>query len=302
MVLALLAAGQSTAQTQDAQPGTPGQAAPQPPVPVRIVDPPMAVRVVDPPLAVRVVEAPKTEAQFDAERRERDDRAALYDQLLIFAALLVAVGAFLAIAFAMQAYYKSLALRAMRRSAQLTERNIAAAQRAFVYISALHWSAVGANVKISPIWANAGATPTRRLRISTNWKASHGELPPDFDINYVRPPENLFLGPSGKAEIGTVFIPMRDIQAASEERLNLYVWGRATYDDMFEGSKPHFFEFCQRLEVAGEIPGNINLSFTQFGLSNGSDEDSRLPAEPSSRRASKNPRSNVADATPLMPQ
>ncbi len=277
LALALLAAGGSVAQTQDAQP--PAQAAPQPPVPVRIVDPPMAVRVVDPPLAVRVVEAPKTEAQFDAERRERDDRAALYDQLLIFAALLVAVGAFLAIAFAMQAYYQSLALRAMRRSAQLTERNIAAAQRAFVYISALNWSAAGANVKISPIWANAGATPTRRLRISTNWKASHGELPADFDINYVRPPENLFLGPNGKAEIGTVFIPMRDIQAAIEDRLHLYVWGRATYDDMFEGSKPHFFEFCQRLQVTGEAPGSIDVSFTQFGLSNGSDEDRRLPAE-----------------------
>jgi hypothetical protein len=268
LALALLAAGGSTAQTQDAPPA---QAA-QPPVPVRIVDP---------PLAVRVVEAPKTEAQFESERKERDDRAALYDQLLIFAALLVAVGAFLAIAFAMQAYYQSLTLRAMRRSAQLAERNIAAAQRAFVYMSALDWSAAGANVKISPIWANAGATPTRRLRISTNWKASHGELPADFDINYVRPPENLFLGPNGKAEIGTVFIPMRDIQAAIEERLHLYVWGRATYDDMFEGSAPHFFEFCQQLQVTGETPGNIDLSFTQFGLSNGSDEDSRLPAEPS---------------------
>ena len=101
----------------------------------------------------------------------------------------------------------------------------------------------------------------------------------DFDINYVRPPENLFLGPSGKAEIGTVFIPMRDIQAAIEDRLHLYVWGRATYDDMFEGSKPHFFEFCQRLQVTGEAPGSIDVSFTQFGLSNGSDEDRRLPAE-----------------------
>ena len=40
----------------------------------------------------QVVEAPKTEAQFAAERRERADRAALNDQLLIFAALLVAVG------------------------------------------------------------------------------------------------------------------------------------------------------------------------------------------------------------------
>ena len=165
----------------------------------------------------------------------------------------------------------------MRRSAQLAERNITAVQRAFVYISALDWSVAGANVRISPIWANAGATPTRRLRISTNWKASHGELPADFDINYVRPPENLFLGPNGKAEIGTMFIPMRDIQAAIEERLHLYVWGRATYEDMFEGSKPHFFEFCQRLEVTGETPGNIDMRFTQFGLSNGSDEDSLLP-------------------------
>src|SRR6201981_996262 len=112
MALALLAGRGSLAPTQDGPPPQPGappaQVAPQPPVPVRVVDPPMAVRVVDPPLAVRIVEAPKTEAQFDAERRERDDRAALYDQLLIFAALLVAVGAFLAIAFAMQAYYQSL--------------------------------------------------------------------------------------------------------------------------------------------------------------------------------------------------
>ena len=42
---------------------------------------------------------------------------------------------------------------------------------------------------------------------------------------------------------------------------------------MFEGSKPHFFEFCHRLEVTGETPDKIALSFTQFGLSNGSDED-----------------------------
>jgi len=277
LALALLVAGGSVAQTQDAQP-PPAQAAPQPPVPVRVVDP-TAVRVLDTPLAVRVVEPPKTDAQFDAERRERADRAALYDQLLIFAALLVAVVAFLAIAFAMQAYYQGLALRALRRSAQLGERNSVAVQRAFVYIDALDWGVAGANVRISPIWTNSGATPTRRMRISTNWKASHTELAADFDVNYVRPTENLFLGPNSKAEIGTIYIPMRDIQAAIEERLYLYVWGRATYEDMFEGSKPHFFNFCQRLEVTGEAPNNIDVRFAQFGLSNGSDEDSLLPDE-----------------------
>ena len=275
LALALLVAGGSVAQTQDAQP-PPAQAAPQPPVPVRVVDP-TAVRVLDTPLAVRVVEPPKTDAQFDAERRERADRAALYDQLLIFAALLVAVVAFLAIAFAMQAYYQGLALRALRRSAQLGERNSVAVQRAFVYINALDWGVAGANVRISPIWTNSGATPTRRMRISTNWKASHTELAADFDVNYVRPTENLFLGPNSKAEIGTMFIPMRDIQAAIEERLHIYVWGRATYEDMFEGSKPHYFNFCQRVEATGQSPGNIEMRFTQFGLSNGSDEDSLLP-------------------------
>ena len=66
---------------------------------------------------------------------------------------------------------------------------------------------------------------------------------------------------------------MRDSQAAIEQRLNLYVWGRATYDDLFEGTTPHFFEFCHRVEVSGETFDKMQLSFTQFGSSNGSDED-----------------------------
>jgi hypothetical protein len=210
-----------------------------------------------------------------AEQAERAERRAFGDQLLLYAALVVAVIAFLAIAFALQTFYLGVGLRAMRRSALQIDRNVLSIQRAFVYLGGLDWGVAGANIRISPMWANAGTTPTRRLRVATNWKASHGELPPDFDINYVRAPENLFLGPSARSEFGTIFIPMRDIQAAIEQRLHLYVWGRATYDDMFEGSESHFFNFCHRLEVAGTAPNNIALRFTQFGLNNGSDEDRR---------------------------
>jgi hypothetical protein len=223
---------------------------------------------------------PKTDAQLDAELKERDERATLTDQLVLYGALLVAVGAFLAIAFAVQAFYLGLGLRAMRRAAESAERNTTAAQRAFVYTSALNWSAAGANLKISPIWVNSGTTPARRLRISTNWKASHSELQPTFEANYTRAPENLFLGPAGKAEIGTLLIPMRDVQAAIEDRLHLYVWGRATYDDMFEGTAPHFFEFCHRVEVSGAAPAQLGVAFTQFGLNNGSDQDARVPDAP----------------------
>jgi hypothetical protein len=271
LVLALIAAGPSFAQAPDqATPPPPSAAAPQPPVPVRVVDQ---------PLSVRALETPKTGEQLAAEQAERAERRAFGDQLLLYAALIVAVIAFLAIAFALQTFYLGIGLRAMRRSALQIDRNVLSIQRAFVYLGGLDWGVAGANIRISPMWANAGTTPTRRLRVATNWKASHGELPPDFDINYVRAPENLFLGPSARSEFGTVFIPMRDIQAAIEQRLHLYVWGRATYDDMFEGSESHFFNFCHRLEVAGTTPNNIGLRFTQFGLNNGSDED-RRKAEP----------------------
>jgi hypothetical protein len=265
ITLALTVGGPTFAQAPD-QAAPPPPAAPQPPVPVRVVDQ---------PLSVRALETPKTGEQLAAEQAERADRRAFGDQLLLYAALVVAVIAFLAIAFALQTFYLGIGLRAMRRSALQIDRNVLSIQRAFVYLGGLDWGIAGANVRISPMWANAGTTPTRRLRVATNWKASHGELPPDFDINYVRAPENLFLGPSARSEFGTVFIPMRDIQAAIEQRLHLYVWGRATYDDMFEGSESHFFNFCHRLEVAGTTPNNIGLRFTQFGLNNGSDEDRR---------------------------
>jgi hypothetical protein len=268
LALALIAAGPSFAQAPD-------QAEPPPPPPATAPQPPVPVRVVDQPLSVRALEAPKTGEQLVAEQAERAERRAFGDQLLLYAALVVGVIAFLAIAFALQTFYLGIGLRAMRRSALQIDRNVLSIQRAFVYLGGLDWGIAGANVRISPMWANAGTTPTRRLRVATNWKASHGELPPDFDINYVRAPENLFLGPSARSEFGTVFIPMRDIQAAIEQRLHLYVWGRATYDDMFEGSEPHFFNFCHRLEVAGTTPNNIGLRFTQFGLNNGSDEDRR---------------------------
>jgi hypothetical protein len=285
MVLALSAAGVSFAQTppEPSPIAPPSQPAPPPPVvappTLQLPAGPLPVRVIDQPLSIKVIEQPKSDAQFDAEQKERADRAVFSDQLLILAALLVAVGAFLAIAFTVQVFYLGLGLRAMRRSSQKAERNVMAMQRAFVYVSDLTWSAAGDSVKVSPIWANSGASPTRKLRISTNWKASHSELRPDFDIDYVRAPENLFLGPGARAEFGTMFIPMRDVQAAAEQRLYLYVWGRATYEDMFEGTKPHFFEFCHRLEVAGETPDNIGVGFLQFGLSNGSDEDSLLLAD-----------------------
>jgi hypothetical protein len=269
-------------------PAQPPQAAPQPAPPVAAPTPPPPAPAAPPaaqprtpeqaPVPVRIVEPPKSAAQLAAEmqerEREREERATFNSRLLMYSGLLVVIGLLLAMAFLVQSLYLWLALRAMRKSANAAERNMATAQRAFLYIGTMAWSPAGTNVKISPTWANSGSTPTRNLRISTNWKISHGELPADTVFTYTRPPERLFLGPGGRADVGAVLIPMRDVQAAIEERVQLYFWGRATYEDMFEGSEPHFLEFCYRLDVTGSTPDKITLTFTHFGAHNRSDEDS----------------------------
>jgi hypothetical protein len=280
---------QQQRQRQQQPPQPPPQAAPQPapqpaPPPAAAPAPPPAAPAAPPrpaeqaPVPVRIVEPPKSAAQLAAEmqerEREREERATFNSRLLMYSGLLVVIGLLLAVAFLVQSLYLWLALRAMRKSANAAERNMATAQRAFLYIGAIGWSPAGQNVKVAPTWANSGSTPTRNLRISTNWKASHGELPADFVFTYARPPERLFLGPGGRADVGSALIPMRDLQAAIEERVHLYFWGRATYEDMFEGSEPHFLEFCYRLDVAGATPDKIVLTFTHYGAHNRSDEDS----------------------------
>jgi Sec-independent protein translocase protein TatA len=231
-----------------------------------------------PPVPVRVVPAPKTEEERAAEREERERWSTLDARLLVLAGLLFLLGAVQVIAFAALALFVGRALRANGRSAQLTERNAMMAQRAFVHVSSLAWNLAGGGVKVSPAWDNNGTTPTRSLRISTNWKAWHGELPADFAYSYTRPPERLFLGPRGQTDVGSVTIPMRDIQAAIEERVQLYFWGRATYEDVFEGSQPHFVEFCHRMDVKGTAPNAIAVSFSHYGPHNRTDEDSQRPA------------------------
>ena len=235
------------------------------------------------PVPVRVVEPAKSAEQLAREQQERDqereERDLFNNRLLMYSGLLVAVGVLLSVAFLVQTLYLLLALRSVRKVANAAQRNMTTAQRAFLYIGAMAWSPAGTNVKVTPTWANSGATPTRNLRISTNWKTSHGELPADFVFTYQRAPERLFLGPNGRADVGAALIPMRDIQAAIEERVSLYFWGRATYEDMFEGSEPHFLEFCYRLDVSGATPDKVALTFTHYGAHNRSDEDSQRPRE-----------------------
>jgi hypothetical protein len=196
---------------------------------------------------------------------------------MLFAALLAGIGLLQVLAIIILGALMWRALRAVRRPVELAESNLTVSQRAFVGVATVNWSVVGDTFRVTPVLENSGATPSRSLRISSNWRASHGELPPDFTYNYNQPPDRIFLGARSRAPVGMVSMPLRDALAAIEGRVQLYLWGRATYNDMFEGSESHFIEFCYRLDVSGIPPDRLSVAFTPYGPHNRSDQDSVRP-------------------------
>ena len=305
LVLALALAGVAAAQAQRppqsaGQPAQTGPAAPAEPQPAPAVEPApsqpaeptpppaSAPLMVDPrlqgPVPIRIVPNPKTEPELIAEQQEREQRSALESNLMLLVVMLVAVAFLQLVMTAAQGLFLWIGLSAMRRPMELAERNLAFAQRAFVTVASLTARSTGSDLVVTPMLENGGATPTRSLRVSTNWRAWHGELPPDFSYNYADPPLRMVLAARGSAAIGAVEIPMRDVQAAIEDKIQLFVWGRATYDDVFEGSEPHFFEFCYRLDVSGTPPNGIAVAFAPHGTHNRTEQDGqRPPAERATR-------------------
>ena len=197
---------------------------------------------------------------------------------MLLVVMLVAIAFLQLVVTAAQGLFLWIGLSAMRRPMELAERNLAFAQRAFVTVGSLAARSAGANLIVTPTLENGGSTPARSLRVSTNWRVWHGELPPDFSYNYAEPPARIVLAAHGRVAIGTVEIPMRDVQAAIENKLQLNFWGRATDDDVFEGREPHFFEFCYRLDVAGTAPSSVAVGFTPHGPHNRTEQDGHRPA------------------------
>jgi hypothetical protein len=254
-------------------PSQPAEPTPPPASPPLMVDPRLQG-----PVPIRIVPNPKTEPELIAEQQEREQRSALESNLMLLVVMLVAIAFLQLVMTAAQGLFLWIGLSAMRRPMELAERNLAFAQRAFVYVASLTARSTGSDLVVTPMLENGGATPTRSLRVSTNWRAWHGELPPDFSYNYAEPPIRMVLAARGSAAIGAVEIPMRDVQAAIEDKIQLFVWGRATYDDVFEGSEPHFFEFCYRLDVSGTTPTGVAVAFAPHGAHNRTEQDGHRPA------------------------
>jgi hypothetical protein len=173
------------------------------------------------------------------------------------------------------------AAKAAERSAKIAEDALVTVQRAFVFLIEIDidpsFTPAGhvTRLRIRPTWRNSGLTPTRNLSVRVQW--GHfpvTALPPgigNFDGVY---PTKMFLAPQAQEWTQGITIPKEVLAKVESLEENVYVWGQADYEDIFDGTGPRFTQWCNLLVIDGERrPPTVE--FVAYGDFNRSDEDAR---------------------------
>jgi len=192
-----------------------------------------------------------------------------------------------AVATVVYAVVSSFQLSALRKSNRINRDALESVQRAFVNYSPT--SEIGTEIaggRVVAWWPripiiNSGTTPVRNLTENGTYFTSPSEITEDFAFPDRHNPEHGSLGPRDTMtyEIGP--IPITDIQKLYSHQAHIYVYGWATYNDIFNLTKLHKTEFCYELRlntIAGDVtdpkyllPGRFNLC--PKGLHNCADEE-----------------------------
>lgn len=115
-------------------------------------------------------------------------------------------------------------------------------------------------------WNNIGNTATRNLDTHVNWKAfpSSG-MPQNFDFaDYPGVDKRQAEVGRGMAGNATINVPIAYLDLSRRKQLRLYVWGWATYDDVFNGTRRHLSEFCDEFTDVAISTEDATASSAQY--------------------------------------
>jgi len=165
----------------------------------------------------------------------------------------------LAVAAGKQADQALLQAAGTRSLARTSKDALTAVQRAFIFATNMdvvrvadpsNPSKIG-SLEFSITWVNNGTTPTHNMRTYYNWLTPPIALPSDFTYPDLGDHKSIpiALGPRGVAHTTPILVPAEAIRKIMNHQGHLYIWGWATYKDIFQGTKPHITRFCT--EVTG---------------------------------------------------
>ena len=182
-----------------------------------------------------------------------------------------------------------IAAKASKEAADTQREALVKSQRAFVRLAAWPWlwrSDLDRPGKfffdITPILENAGTTPTADMQVTINTALRDTELPQDFDFPYVAKSSGTLIGPHQTIGLDHAVILDDDLALVQKGKKFFYIWGRATYRDVFSGTAMHTTEFCtQIVRVLGDPhqpsePGDkkgttVEITFSIFPRHNRTD-------------------------------
>jgi hypothetical protein len=120
----------------------------------------------------------------------------------------------------------------------------AAVQRAFVFQTRFETPCYDNGCLLTPVWENSGSTPSKALRlVDASARVPVGQDPRSYRFPPLppgaQPAIKSLIGPHGVALGVSIWITRQQIDEIVGGKSQFWVWGRATYRDVFEKSDDH---------------------------------------------------------------
>ena len=145
------------------------------------------------------------------------------------------------------------------RSNQQANETSLAVQRAFLTYVPMQpsWSKVpsaekneiisGYNFNMALV--NNGTTPTKSAIYQVNIAVSNSAPSKGLDFSSLQQSEKTpyVFGPRFAAQVKPVFVSLTDIEAVSQAKKHIFIWGWAVYRDIFDGTPTRLTEFCNEV-------------------------------------------------------
>jgi hypothetical protein len=169
----------------------------------------------------------------------------------------------------------------------VTRNNAILTQRAFVFLRHFdgRHTVTGGRIdtmRILPQWENGGQTPTRKMvaHVSYQWLDRAFNDDTDFrdldSTGAVIPGgakgQIMLIGPGAAHFSAAIDVDPTCIASILDHRGHLYIWGWATYDDVFPKTLRHRTEFCVEFIIIQE-PSETAFRFPLYGRHNCADEE-----------------------------
>ena len=167
---------------------------------------------------------------------------------------------------------------AAKKSAEVSEKTLNLTQRAFVFIKLDgqpmvdpdHQALVG--FSFHPAAENFGNTPANNWESYFGGEMFDGEIPDGFDY----PPADRggplrgSIPPRSKMNAGRGTMGRNIVELIHKKQKRFFIWGRAKYNDIFEGTPTYNIEYCWEVEFSGttDDPTKIQIFFKQYSRHN----------------------------------